>query len=472
MQPGAATAVSERSLIDQAFTRASGAERTEGNRVRLLRDAAENYPAWLAAIALAERYIYFESYIIRDDATGRRLADALSDRARAGVEVRLLYDWVGALGKTSGRYWQSLRDAGVEVRCFNPFRLASPLGWVRRNHRKSLVVDGRVGFVTGLCVGDEWVGDAARGIAPWRDTGVEVEGPAVRDIERAFADAWSLTGAPIPDGERRRGRPGPAGGVAMRVVASEPNRAELLLIDQLVASAARETLWLADAYYAGVPSHVQALCSAAKDGVDVRLLLPGATDLPVVRTISRAGYRPLLEAGVRIFEWSGSMLHSKTAVADGRWARIGSTNLNLNSWIGNWELDVAIEDDGIARTMERHYEEDLARATEIVPSGRHRPRALGQRGRRPLRRPSARRALRTVTRLGHSIGAAVTGNRQLQSWESAPLLTLGLLLLGITALAWWKPMVLLWPIIVMCVWIGLSFVAEGLGLWRKGQDDP
>src|SRR5688572_13028480 len=209
---------SARSLIDQAFTRASGAERVEGNRVRLLRDAAENYPAWLDAIAAAERYVYFQSYIIRDDASGRLLADALAARAREGVAVRLLYDWMGALGKTSGRYWRDLREAGVEVRCFNPFRLASPLGWVRRNHRKSLVVDGSIGSVTGLCVGDEWAGDPARGIPQWRDAGIEVEGPAVARVERAFADLWALVGPPIPEGERRFEPPAAAGEVAMRIV--------------------------------------------------------------------------------------------------------------------------------------------------------------------------------------------------------------------------------------------------------------
>ncbi|MGH7128678.1 MAG: phospholipase D-like domain-containing protein, partial [Planctomycetaceae bacterium] len=148
----AAAGSGEWSLADQAFSRASGARLIQGNRVRLLRDAAENYPAWLDAIAAAERCVYFESYIIRDDASGRQFADALSAKARAGVPVRLLYDWLGAVGKTSGRFWDSLREAGVEVRCFNPLRLASPLGWVHRDHRKSLVVDGRIGFITGLCV--------------------------------------------------------------------------------------------------------------------------------------------------------------------------------------------------------------------------------------------------------------------------------------------------------------------------------
>src|SRR5206468_4611824 len=126
------------------------------------------------------------------------------------------------------------------------------------------------------------------------------------------------------------------------------------------------TLWLTDAYYAGTTPYVQALRAAALDGVDVRLLVPQATDLPMVRALSRAGYRPLLEAGIRVFEWNGPMLHAKTAVADGQWARVGSTNLNLASWAGNWELDVAVEDTEFAGQMEEMFEEDLTGATEIV----------------------------------------------------------------------------------------------------------
>jgi cardiolipin synthase A/B len=244
----------ERSLLDRAFTRAAGAPLIDGNRIRLLRDAAENYPAWLDAIAAAEHYVHFESYIIRDDESGRQFADALIAKARDGVPVRLLYDWMGAVGRTPERFWASLRRAGVEVRCFNPLRLSSPLGWVHRDHRKSLVVDGRVGFITGLCVGDAWVGNAARGIAPWRDTGVEIRGPAVASIAQAFARVWAIPGAPLPAAERQAEPAAPAGDASLRIVAAEPNRTGLLRVDQLVAASARETLWLTDAYFAGIPS--------------------------------------------------------------------------------------------------------------------------------------------------------------------------------------------------------------------------
>jgi cardiolipin synthase len=463
MQHGAAIAVSERSLIDQAFTRASGAERIEGNRVRLLRDAAENYPAWLDAIAAAERYVYFENYIIRDDSSGALLADALAERAGAGVRVRLLYDWAGALGKTSGRYWQALRDSGVEVRCFNPFRPSSPLGWICRNHRKSLVVDGRAGFVTGLCVGDEWAGDPGRGIPPWRDTGIGVDGPAVRAIEQAFARVWGLVGPPIPADERPPGPLPVTGNVAVRIVASEPNRAELLLVDQLVASAARETLWLADAYYAGVPSHVQALCSAAADGVDVRLLLPGATDLPVVRAISRAGYRPLLEAGVRIFEWNGPMLHSKTAVADGLWARVGSSNLNVASWLANYELDAVIENADFAETMTRQYEADLANSTEVVLGAGRRKRERP----RVRRRGSAGRAAVLGIRLGNTLTAAVNSHRAIAAQEAGLLAAAGGAAIVVAILAALWPRLFAIPFALVLLWLGGTLLARAWRLRRE-----
>src|SRR5262245_16620046 len=142
-----------RAFADKAFSRAAGAPLVEGNRVRLLTDAEENYPAWLEAIAAARQTVHFESYIIHEDALGRRFAEAPIAKAREGVRVRLIYDWLGGLGKASRRFWRMLRAGGVEVRCYNPPRLDSAFGWVSRDHRKMLAVDGVVGFVTGLCVG-------------------------------------------------------------------------------------------------------------------------------------------------------------------------------------------------------------------------------------------------------------------------------------------------------------------------------
>src|SRR3954451_14120651 len=228
---------SVRALADQAFSRAAGAPLVAGNSVRLLRDAAENYPAWLDAIRGAQRTVHFENYIFRGDDAGEEFAAALVARAREGVRVRVLYDWLGAFGKTPRRFWRRLREAGVLVRCYNPPRLDSPLGWVSRDHRKMLAVDGQVGFVTGLCVGREWLGQPGRGIAPWRDTGVEVRGPAVADIERAFEQVWVLAGGEIPEGDLVSGEQiSPAGDTAVRVLASVPATAGMYRLDQLIAA--------------------------------------------------------------------------------------------------------------------------------------------------------------------------------------------------------------------------------------------
>ncbi|HKW54623.1 MAG TPA: phospholipase D-like domain-containing protein, partial [Stellaceae bacterium] len=362
-----------RMIAEGLLSRVAGAALVEGNAVRLLRDAAENYPAWLDAIAAAERTINFENYIIDADEVGRMFADALITKARQGVTVRVLYDWMGNFRRTPAAFWARLRDAGIEVRCFNRPSLDSPLGWLSRNHRKTVSVDGRIGFVSGLCVGRDWVGDAARGIAPWRDTGVEIRGPAVVDIERAFRRSWSAAGTPITsdDDAPPAAAAAPDGaGIAVRVIETQPNTMALYRLDQLIAALARESLWLTDAYFVGTTAYVGALCQAARDGVDVRLLVPGASDIPIVQTLARAGYRPLLEAGIRVFEWRGPMLHAKTAVADGRWARVGSSNLNLASWLGNWELDVATEDEDFAAQMESMYLDDLENSTEIVLDGK------------------------------------------------------------------------------------------------------
>ncbi len=468
--------LSMRQMANQAFSRAAGAPLIDGNSVRLLKDAAENYPAWLKAIAAAERYIHFESYIIHEDEAGWTFAKALMEKARQGVRVRLVYDWMGGFGKTSRSFWKVLRAAGIDVRCYNPPRWDSPLGWLSRDHRKMLTVDGKVGFVTGLCVGRMWLGMPEKKIDPWRDTGVEVRGPSVANIEQAFAHVWNVIGDPLPVNEVATHAKLPeTGGVTLRVVATEPASAVMFRVDQLVATLARERLWLTDAYYAGTTLYVQALKAAAKDGVDVRLLVPNATDIPFLKPLSRTGYRPLLEAGVRVFEWNGSMLHAKTAVADGQWARVGSTNLNLASWFGNLELDVVIEDIPFAKKMEETYLSDLENATEIVLDAKHRLRA-------PHHPPRARpamtsgggtsgRAAAGAIRIGNAVGAAFTNRRVLEPVEARLMFVVGLLLFGFAVLAWFFPGALAYPLTVFLVWISVVLVYRAYKL-RTQKNEP
>ena len=453
----------------QALSRAAGAPLVPGNGLRLLLDATENYPAWLEAIEGATQSVAIESYILSEDEVGNRFADTMIAAAKRGVRVRLLQDWLGARGEASRRFWTRLRQGDVDVRWFNPFRFDAPLAWLRRNHRKSLVIDHRIGFVTGLCIAARWAGDPARGVPAWRDTGVRVEGPAVADLVNAFARTWAEAG---PESEpevvlRREDIPA-AGEVSMRVIATEPATTGTYRLDALVAALARRTLWLTDAYFVGLPSYVQALRAAALDGVDVRLLIPGTSDLGFVKRLGASGFRPLLEAGVRVFEWNGSMLHAKTAVADGRWARVGSTNLNVASWMGNWELDVAVEDEKFASEMERTYEEDLSNSTELV---------LGlsrRRGRRPRVVSAAGSGAREASavgtagaiRVGATLSAALGGQRVVRPAEGGVLVLGGFALVVLAVLAILVPWVLAVPVAIAAVWLGVTLIVNGVRLRR------
>jgi cardiolipin synthase len=464
-----------RALANQAFSRAAGAPLIEGNHVRLLKDARENYPAWLEAISAAQNHVHFECYIIHEDDAGWMFADALVAKARDGVHVRLIYDWMGGFGTTSRSFWNHLRAGGVEVRCYNPPRLDSPFGWLSRDHRKMLAIDGSIGFITGLCVGRMWVGVPEKKIEPWRDTGVEVRGLAVADIERAFAQMWATMGAPIPrDDLTDSDSLTPEGGMRMRVVASVPATAGMMRLDQLVAAMAKNRLWLTDAYYAGMTTYVQALRAAAKDGVDVRLLVPNGTDIPILRPLSRAGYRPLLEGGVRVFEWNGTMLHAKTALADSNWARVGSTNLNIASWFGNCELDVIVEDELFAREMEEMYLQDLTNATEVVLDAKQRVRAPGE-PRHPHRLVtsgggSAGRAAAGAIRIGNTVGAAFTNRRVLEPVEAQLMVTAGVILLVLAILFAFFPRLLVYPLTVLFVWVSIALLYRGYRLHNtKGQ---
>ncbi len=471
--PDATTALVAADRFDRAFERAAGAALTVHNDVRLLLDARENFPEWLAAIHAARHYILFESYIIADDEIGREFMDALAGRARAGVRVCVVYDWLGST-KWNGP-WAKLEAAGADVRCFNPPSFDSPLAWLTRDHRKLIVVDGEIGFVSGLCISAQWLGNRAKRLEPWRDTGVAIRGDAVADLETAFVQVWTACeGPPLLFDHADAAVPG--GRMRIRVIAGVPGGAGTYRTDLLVASTARKTLWITDAYFVATAAYTQALRAAARDGVDVRLLVPGASDIPAVSPLSRAGYRALLDAGVRVFEWNGTMLHAKTAVADGAWSRIGSTNLNIASWMSNYELDVAVEDEAFARTMSAQYEEDLSRATEVVLTRRNRvrrsevplPEAADPTGR--VRRAvsgSAGRAAAGAVSVGSALGAALTNRRTLGPTEVGLLSTMAVVMLALAAVAAWFPKVLAWPIAVFAAWLGIAWGLKGALLWRR-----
>ena len=356
---GLTTALGER-ILD----RAAGSRPVPGNAVRLLIDGPETFDAMLEVIASAERWIHFENYIIRSDATGRRFAEALIAKARAGVRVRVLVDWFGSMG-TRRRYWRVLRDGGVEVRIFSPLGLLDPISHLSRDHRKLVSADGRDMIVGGLCIGDEWAGDPARGILPWRDTAVRIQGPAAAVADASFARIWNVAGGTIP-GSDHPGEVPARGEAAVRVVAGEPGDARTYRLLTAVAAGSRERIWITDAYLSPPPPLRTAFIDAAHDGCDIQLLVPGMSDAPLVRDLTRVGYRDLLTAGIRIHEWDGPMLHAKTFVADGRLTRIGSTNLNYASLLGNWELDVLIDDAGFAAELEHRFRLDINESREVV----------------------------------------------------------------------------------------------------------
>jgi cardiolipin synthase len=460
-------------LAERAYSRTSGADAIHGNRVKLLIDASENYPAWLEAIRGAQKSILFEMYILDDDAIGRDFVEALSERARAGVTVKVLIDWLG--GRRGAHAWRRLEGSGAELRIFNAPGFSSPLAWLTRDHRKTITIDDRIGFVSGLCVSDLWLGDPKKRLEPWRDTGIAVEGPAVAALQRAFAIVWDVAGDTLEPRLLADPKQIPAAGdVTLRVVAGLPNGPGTYRLDLTIASVARSYLWLTDAYFVGTSAYVGALAAAARDGVDVRLLVPGASDIPMISPVSRAAYKPLLDAGVRVFEWNGTMMHAKCAVADGVWSRVGSTNLNLASWMGNYELDVAIEDRAFAQRMADQYAQDLTRSTEIVLTRRNRVRRTDfTRAYDAARRShagSAGRAAAGAVSVGSALSAALTNRRTLGPVEAGLLSKMGLLalLVGVVAALW--PWVIAWPLGAILVWLGLAWLAKSLSLKRKEKD--
>jgi phosphatidylserine/phosphatidylglycerophosphate/cardiolipin synthase-like enzyme len=353
--------------------------------------------------------------------------------------------------------------------------MSSFFGWFSRDHRKLITIDRSQAFISGLCIGDAWIGNPEKKIPPWRDTGVEICGPAVADVEAAFAAAWKLAGGLIPPEELpRREDLSKAGSVSLRIVPASPDTTGIYRLDLMLAATVRQTLWLTDAYFIATSPYIQALRAAALGGVDVRLLVPHGSDIQWVANFSRTMYRSLLEAGVRVFEWNGSMVHAKTAVADGRWARVGSTNLNISSWIGNWELDVVIEDEGLAREMREMFLEDLAQTTEIVISRRNKVRPiqpLSQRKRLRVGKGSGRGVLSGITRIGSALNAAVTGKRILTRAESSSLLKFGLFICFLTFVAFYFPRIISYTLGALLGWTGFFILVKAIRLRYGNRDE-
>jgi cardiolipin synthase len=330
----------------------------------------------LETIAAAKRWVHFENYIIRSDAAGWRFAELLASRAREGIHVRVLFDWLGSIA-TARSFWNYLRKAGVEVRAFHPPQLVDVVTNISRNHRKLVVADGSRAVLGGLCIGCEWTGESHAGGQPWRDTAVDIHGPAAAVLDQTFVDVWKLTGPEVP-ADQAAGVVEPVGSADVRVISGEPGRERAYRVIELLTAGSVERLWITDAYLVAPPRLFQALRDAGNDGVDVRLLVPGSSDLPLIRNLSRIGYRDLLRSGVRIYEWDGPMLHAKTIVCDDRWVRVGSSNLNPSSLLGNYELDVLIEDPRLVDAMEAQFRRDVAKSREVASRPIRAPRRISQ----------------------------------------------------------------------------------------------
>jgi cardiolipin synthase len=450
--------------VDTAVTRASGGRPVPGNAVSLLVDGPAAYAAMRDVITRASQWIHFENYIIRSDEEGWAFAKMLAQKAGEGVRVRVLYDWLGSMS-TKRAYWRFLRDAGVEVRAFGPPQLAHPLGIFSRDHRKLVLADGCDAVIGGLCIGCEWTGGGVDGGQPWRDTAVRIGGPAVPLLDAAFQGTWTAaSGLPIPSAESAPDVPA-RGDAVVRAIVGKPGRERAYRLIELLATGARERFWVTDAYFLAPPRLLQAFRDAARDGVDVRILVPGTSDIPLVRNLTRFGYRDLLRSGVRIFEWEGPMLHAKTIVADGRWVRVGSSNLNPASLVGNYELDALIDDADLADALEQQFRLDIARASEIV--------------RRPLRGP--RRISRRLPAVLARAGPAEAARYQRSRTERRRRATVALRLMAsnarrsvfvpaMIALAALAALFLLAPTItayvcgILCVWLAVS---AGLAAFRQ-----
>ena len=347
--------------------RATGSKTLGGNRLELQYEGSSTFSSWLEGISRAQRMVYLENYLIRDDRVGRAFRDVLIEKARSGVPVYVIYDWVGCWA-TPRSYWKPLRQAGVHVRAFNPLSLGigDPFGILRRDHRKLIVLDGKVAYVGGFCLGVEWAGRPTH--PAWRDTAVKISGPAARAAAHAFEATWRGMGESLALSQQLPIL-SDVGDTPVWLIEGEPGRTRVYRTIHWVAARAKERVWITDAYFVAPRSVSEALGAAAQQGVDVRILVPAHNNWPLVGSLSRGGYRSLLKSGVRIFEWQGPMIHAKTAVVDGIWSRVGSSNLNSASLIGNWELDVGVLDTKLAGQLEELFLTDLSSSIEIVLPG-------------------------------------------------------------------------------------------------------
>jgi len=370
---GEVLALDERTrVMVQLAERAARARACTGNDVQLLIDARETYLAMRQAVDAATHHVHVQFYIIQPDQTGVALRDHLASRARDGIEVRVLCDAIGSFSLPHN-FWTSLVEAGGHVGYYGPIRIGPLRRRDRvnfRNHRKNVVVDGRVGFTGGINIGREYLGLDPT-VGAWRDTHVAIRGPAVIDLQKTFVEDWLATTTELLDDESYFPEFGdPEGDAVVQVVASGPDRSWAVIHQLFVLATARANrrIWITSPYF--VPDGIMknALISASLSGQDVRVLVPRKGDSRLVDLASRHHFGELLDAGVRIYEYNAGFLHAKTILVDDWVAVIGSTNMDIRSFQLNYELTAFVYDSKTVKALETMYRGDLEGATQLPPT--------------------------------------------------------------------------------------------------------
>jgi cardiolipin synthase len=351
----------------------------QGNRVTVLRNGCRIFPAMLEAIRQARETIDFATYVYWTGSIAPEFADALAERASAGVSVNVLLDAVGAAKMDRGLV-ERLERAGAKVAWFRPPRWYTLHKLNNRTHRKILVVDGRVGFTGGVGIAEEWTGNC-QDPGHWRDTHVRVEGPATRDLLGGFLDNWAEATQCILSGPHYLPEvQGFDDGIQAQVTRStaEKGSTDAEHLFYAAIACARERIWLTTAYFAPRRAFVDALCDAAGRGVDVRVLTNGPhIDKQVVRQAGRHTYERMLECGLRIFEYQRTMLHTKVLIVDANWATVGSINFDNRSFALNDELNLSVRDRTVVAELEKHFLADVDDAAELdLAAWRARPASV------------------------------------------------------------------------------------------------
>jgi cardiolipin synthase len=351
----------------RSMTALLGTPMVEGNDITVLSNGDQIFPAMLDAIQRAKRTITFETYIYWSGAVGRSFSEALSERARAGVKVHVLLDWIGS-GKMETKLLDEMKNAGVELERYHPLRWYNAIRLNNRTHRKLLVVDGRVGFTGGVGIADLWSGDA-QNPEHWRDTHYRVEGPAVAQMEGVFMDNWRKTRSLVLHGDGYFPRLEPAGSQLAQVFKSSATDGSetVRLMYLLSIAAAEKSIRMANAYFVPDDLSLRMLVQARKRGVRVEIIVPGKhTDSQIVGAASRDHWEQLLEAGVEIYEFQPTMMHCKIMVVDELFTTVGSTNFDNRSFHLNDEANLDVLDEKFARENLRHMDEDKARSRLIT----------------------------------------------------------------------------------------------------------